>query len=96
MRQKVTISPYLGYQKEDQLSEAWAGFNFRVYWLSFGGAISSNLDPAASAGIKLKNLMVQYNMDLTRSSMLNKQLLSHQLTLRFTTKAGRVGQRLLN
>lgn len=96
MRQKITISPYVVYQREDQLSEAWAGFNFRVYWLSFGGAISSNLDPAASAGIKLKNFMVQYNMDLTRSSMLNKQLLSHQLTLRFTTKAGRVGQRLLN
>lgn len=96
VRQKITISPYLVYQKEDQLSEAWAGFNFRFYWLTLGGAISSNLDPAASAGIKLKNFMLQYNMDLTRSSILNKQLLSHQLTLRFTTKAGRVGQRLLN
>jgi type IX secretion system PorP/SprF family membrane protein len=96
VRQKITISPYMVYQKEDQLSEAWAGFNFRFYWFTLGGAISSNLDPAASAGIKLKNFMLQYNMDLTQSSMLNKQLFSHQLTLRFTTKAGRVGQRLLN
>jgi type IX secretion system PorP/SprF family membrane protein len=96
VRQKITISPYLIYQKEDQLSEAWAGFNFRFYWLTLGGAISSNFDLASSAGIKLKNFMLQYNVDLTHSSMLNKQLLSHQLTLRFTTKAGRVGQRLLN
>jgi len=96
VRQKITISPYLVYQKEENLSEAWGGFNFKLNWLTIGGAISSRLDPAVSAGIKLKHFMFQYNMDLTHSTMLNKQLLSHQLTLRFTTKAGRVGQRLLN
>jgi type IX secretion system PorP/SprF family membrane protein len=96
IRQNVTISPYLVYQREDQLSEAWGGFNFRVYWLTFGGAISSKLDPAVSAGIKLKNLMLYYNLDLTHSSMLNKQVFSHQFTLRFTTKTRHIGRPILN
>jgi hypothetical protein len=77
-------------------AKAWGGFNFLVYRLTFGGAISSKLDPAVSAGIKLKYLILQYNLDLTHSSMLNKQVFSHQFTLRFTTKTRHIGRPILN
>jgi type IX secretion system PorP/SprF family membrane protein len=95
-KEKIMISPYLVYQKEDQLSEAWAGFNLKFYWLTVGGALSSNLEPAASVGLKFKHFMLQYNADLTNSQIYNSKNLSHQLTLRFLSKPSRVGQRLLN
>ncbi len=95
-KQRIMLSPYLVYQKEDQLAEAWAGFNFTCYWLNVGGAISSKLEPAASVGIKFKRFMLQYNADFTNSQLYSSKNLSHQITLRFLTKPSRVGQRLLN
>ena len=96
IRQKFTVSPYIVYQKQDKFSEAWAGVNLRLHWLAVGGAVSSNLEPAASIGIHLKHFMLKYNADLTHSYMFGKPLLSHQISLRFITKSGRVAQRLLN
>lgn len=90
------LSPYLVYQNFEDINEIWAGANFRCYWLTIGGAISSNLDPAASLGVKFKNFSLMYNADYLRSGVTEKRSLSHQLTLRITGKPNRMGQRFLN
>ena len=89
-------APYIVYQKNEQLSEAWLGVNFHYRWLTMGGAVSSNLEPAASIGIKMDRFSLQYNADLAYSMMNDKKALSHQLTLRFLGKPSRFGKRLLN
>ncbi|NRA11536.1 MAG: hypothetical protein HRT57_06250, partial [Crocinitomicaceae bacterium] len=94
--EKMEFSPYMVYQKNEQLSESWLGFNYRWQWLTIGGAISSNLDPAASIGVKFKHFSMHVNSDYTYSLMNNKKALSHQVTLRFLGKPNRFGKRLLN
>jgi len=95
-KENLTVSPYFVYQQKEALSEGWLGFNLRYHWLTVGGAISSNLDPAASIGLKFSHFMIAYNADYTYSQYLDGMRLSHQLTLRFLTKPSRIGQRLLN
>lgn len=80
------FSTYLMYQKHEQLSEMWLGLNARWRWLTFGGALSSGLDPVASLGVKFNYFLLQYNADYSSSAMNNKRELSHQLTLRFLGK----------
>lgn len=95
-RENLSVSPYIVYQNQGNLSEGWLGVNFRYHWLTIGGAISSDLEPAASLGLKFDHFMITYNADYTRSQMLNTTSLSHQVTIRFLSKPSRVGQRLLN
>ena len=95
-KENLTVSPYFVYQQKESLSEGWLGFNFRYHWLTMGGAISSNMAPAASVGLKFSHFMIAYNADYTFSQYLNGSRLSHQLTLRFLSKPSRIGQRLLN
>ncbi|MCE2682258.1 MAG: type IX secretion system membrane protein PorP/SprF [Cryomorphaceae bacterium] len=95
-RENFGASPYLVYQQYEKLKEAWLGVNLRYQWITVGGAISSQLDPAVSLGIKFNHVMLAYNADLTHSEVLGKQFLSHQLTIRILTKPSRMGQRLLN
>jgi hypothetical protein len=95
-KENLSISPYIVFQKQENLAEAWLGANVRYHWLTIGGAISSSLEPAVSIGLKFNRFMVAYNADLTTSQMLNKANLSHQITFRFLSKPSRVGQRLIN
>lgn len=95
-KENFGVSTYLVYQNKGSLSEAWLGANARYNWITFGGAVSSNLEPSVSLGLKFDHFMLSYNADLVNSSLLQKSSLSHQLTIRFLTKPGRVGQRLLN
>lgn len=95
-KENMSLSPYLVYQQKEKLSEAWLGFNYRWGWFNVGGAISSNLDPAASIGLKFKQFSLHYNADYTKSILTNQQSLSHQVSLRFLGKASRSGQRFLN
>ena len=94
--ENMTFSPYMVYQKNEQLSEAWLGFNYRLNWFTMGGAISSNYEPAASIGVKFKYFSMHVNSDYTYSLMTNKKALSYQVTLRFLGKPNHFGKRLLN
>jgi hypothetical protein len=95
-RENFMLSPYAVYQQQEDLEEAWIGFNMKYHWITLGGAISNKLEPAASIGVKFDHIMIAYNADYTQSGMLNNSGLSHQLTIRFLSKPSRVGQRLLN
>lgn len=83
---KTSFSPYAVYQKNDQLSELWAGANFSYTWFNIGVAASNNLEPAASIGMKFDNFSLHYNADYSKSVMLGEKALSHQLTIRFLAK----------
>lgn len=87
------LSPYVVYQKKENLSELWAGANFRWKGLSVGIAGSSNLDPAASIGMKFDQFSLHYTADYTTSTMIGERALSHQVTLRLKAKTSRLGQR---
>jgi len=95
-KENITVSPYIVYQQKEKLSEAWLGVNFRYHWLTVGGGVSSSLEPAASIGLKFDRFMLTYNADYTNSQLLSEPQLSHQLTIRFTSKPSRFGQKLLN
>lgn len=90
------LSPYFVYQKFESVDEAWLGANFRWHWFTLGGGVSSNLDPAASIGMKFKHFSVIYNADYLQSNLTQQRSLSHQVTLRIVGKPNRIGQRLLN
>lgn len=91
---KTSFSPYAVYQKNDQLSELWAGANFSYGWFNIGLAASNNMEPAASIGMKFDNFSVHYNADYTQSKMLGEKALSHQLTIRFVAKQSNYSNQL--
>lgn len=95
-KESLTLSPYLIYHKNEQLNEGWLGLNMRWGWATLGMAASSNVDLAASIGLKFTHFSVSYQADYTKNTNYNKQLLSHQLSLRFLTKMSKHGQRILN
>jgi type IX secretion system PorP/SprF family membrane protein len=91
--EKLSLSPYLVYQKHENLSEMWAGANFAYKWFNIGIATSNKLEPAASIGMKFDHFSLRYNADYTQSTMLDKKALSHQLTIRFVAKKSRFNKR---
>lgn len=91
-----SFSPYIMYQKVENLSEIWGGSIFRYKKLTMGGGFSSHGDYAGSIGIKTNRLMITYAIDNTQSAILNKKLLSQQLTLRLLTNRNRKDYRMLN
>lgn len=95
MNEKMILSPYAVYQQQESLSELWVGANFQYNWFTFGAGVSSNLDPAASIGMKFKHFTIHYNADYTTSAMLGSRALSHQLSLRFNTKPSPFGRRII-
>ncbi len=95
-KENLSLSPYLVYQNNERLSEAWLGANFRWNWFTLGGGISSNMEPAGSIGLKFDHFALTYNADYVESAMTGRSALSHQLTLRFVSKPSRFGRRLLN
>jgi type IX secretion system PorP/SprF family membrane protein len=82
-RENIGLSPYIVYQQNEQLSEAWLGVNARYEWITMGAAVSSNADFVGSLGMKFNRFAVNYNMDFTHSYLFDKQIISHQLSLRF-------------
>ncbi len=89
LNKKMAVSPYLLYQKKGSLEESWAGANFRFKWLNAGAAISNHLEPAFSLGIKNQRFLLNYQTDFLNSSLLDKKVMSHQLTLRILAKPNR-------
>lgn len=92
----VTYSGYLLHQKFADLDEVWGGGSIRWSWLEIGAGASNNLDFGASAGINMNQFSVHYNIDYLESRLLNKQLLSHQVTMRIILKSRGMASRFLS
>jgi hypothetical protein len=90
-----SFSPYIMYQKMENLSEIWGGSIFRYKKFIFGGGISSLGDYAGSIGIKTNRLMITYAVDNTQSVLAKEGLFSQQFTLRILTNRGSNNRRML-
>ena len=95
-KRTASVSPYMVYQKFGDLEEFWGGLNLRYKWAKIGLGLSSNMEPSASIGLRFNHFTMLYSADYTKSAIINKSMLSHQLTLRFNTKPCRIGQRILS
>lgn len=95
-RELIGLSPYLVYQQREDLKELWMGVNTRLNWFTMGLAVSDRLDGVASAGIKFEQFSFNYQADLTHSALWDKQILSHQLNIKFTTFNSNKKQKFIN
>lgn len=105
---RTMLSPYAVYQRNEELSELWAGVNFTWNWGSspaagssksfiIGIASSDQLEPAATIGMDFGSFRFMYNADYARSSMTGEQMLSHQLSLRLLSgRKNRGGRNFYN
>lgn len=92
----IRYSTYLFYQNFGSLNELWTGVNVQWNFLEVGGGISTNLDLGSSIGVKLDQFSVHYNIDYLTSRMMDKQFLSHQISMRYLLKPNRYAAKFLN
>ena len=95
-KENMMLSPYLVYMNKEQISDLWIGVNYRFNWFTVGAAISDKVEPTASIGIKFERFSLVYNADYLKSSLTNKQSLSHQVSVRIMSKPKKYGYKLLN
>lgn len=88
----MSFSPFVAYQQFGTRKELWAGSNFRMNSFTFGGSISQKKDFTASIGMKFERFKVVYHYDHTHSTVLNKQIGSHNIGIRINgrTKKSRI------
>ncbi len=82
----------MAYQQYGSTPEFWAGMNYRVGWLTLGGAISTEKEFTASAGLKFETFKLVYHYDYTQSTLMDTKTGSHNIGIRFNAK--RKNQRL--
>lgn len=88
----LSFSPFVAYQQFGSRKEIWAGSNFRFNSFTFGGSISQKKDFTASIGMKFERFKLVYHYDHTYSTVLNKQIGSHNVGIRINgrTKKSRI------
>ncbi|MCB9224724.1 MAG: PorP/SprF family type IX secretion system membrane protein [Crocinitomicaceae bacterium] len=79
---KMGISPFVAYQQYGQRKELWAGFNYRLNWMTIGGSISQHKDFTAAIGMKFKSFKLVYHYDQTMSTLNDTKIGSHNIGLR--------------
>lgn len=95
-KELIGLSPYLVYQQSENLKELWMGVNSRLNWFTMGLAVSDRMDAVASVGVKFEKFAFSYQTDYTHSALWDKQLLSHQVSLKFTTFNSNKKQKFIN
>lgn len=69
--------------------------NYRYRFMTVGAAISTNADPVASIGLSFDRFRLVYFADYSKNSLKGKRMLSHQLSLRFTSKPNKNSRKLM-
>jgi hypothetical protein len=93
---KTALSTYLVYQNFGQLNKGWLGVNYRYRFMTVGASISTDLDPVGSIGLSFDRFKFSYMTDYTMNNIVGKRMLSHQLSIRITSKPSRNSNKLLN
>ena len=88
----MTYSPFVAYQQSGSQPEFWAGMNYRLGWMTVGGAVSNNKEFTASVGMKFETFKLVYHYDYTASALTQTRMGSHNIGIRFNAK--RKNQRL--
>jgi len=92
----IKISGYGLFQKNGELNELWMGGNFQYKWIQAGAGMSTNVDFGASLGTVFNRFSFHYNIDYTKSRLLNDKFLSHQVTMKILLKPNRYAAKFLN
>lgn len=92
----IKISGYGLFQNFGELNELWLGGNVQYKWLQAGVGVSTNADLGASLGTSFNRFSLHYNIDYTKSRLLNDKLLSHQVTMKILLKPSRYAAKFLN
>lgn len=92
---KTSLSTYLLYRNYGDVNEGWLGMNYRYRFMTVGAAISTNADPVASIGLSFDRFRLVYFADYSKNSLKGKRMLSHQLSLRFTSKPNKNSRKLM-
>lgn len=79
----MTISPFVSYRNFGLAKTYWGGINYRLKYVSIGGAYSSNKDYTASIGLKFKKFKLIYHYDKTTSIVSSQKIASHNVGIRF-------------
>lgn len=83
----MTYSPFVAYQQYGNNPEFWGGMNFRLGWMTLGGAISTDKEFTASAGLKFETFKLVYHYDYTESTLTETRFGSHNIGIRFNAKS---------
>lgn len=93
---KTALSTYIAYQNFGKLNKGWLGVNYRYRFMTVGASISTDLDPVGSIGLSFDRFKLSYMTDYTMNNVVGKRMLSHQLSIRITSKPSRSSTKLLN
>ncbi|PKR79925.1 hypothetical protein CW751_12645 [Brumimicrobium salinarum] len=92
----IRISGYGLYQNNGYLNELWLGGNAQFNWLQFGAGINTQADVGVSLGTIFKQFSIHYNLDYLQSQLMEKKLLSHQVSIKLMLKPSRLTSKFLN
>ena len=92
---KLSLSPYIYYEKFENREETWAGLNFQYKTWAVGGALSTKKNLAVSTGLRFSNFAVTYQFDRTYSNLIGQNLSSHQLGITINSKVSRSPRRYI-
>lgn len=96
LNKKALWSSHLVYQNHGMLNKFWLGSNIKYNYLSLGASISSMGEPMFSFGLVTNYLTLRYAADFSKSDVLNRKTMSHQLNLRILIKESRMKKMILN
>lgn len=96
LNKKALWSSHLVYQNHGLLNKFWLGSNIKYNYLSLGASISSNGEPMLSFGLATHDITLRYAADFSKSVVLNKKTMNHQLNLRILIKESRIKKMILN
>lgn len=85
----MSISPFVAYQQFGQRKELWVGANYRINAFTIGGSISQKKEFTAAVGMKFEKFKLVYHYDQTMSTALNKQIGSHNISIRFNGRTNK-------
>lgn len=90
------IEGYLFYQNYGALNELWVGTNFQYRWFQVGAGLNTNLDFGGTLGLIFNKFEIHYNLDYTKSQLLQNKFLSHQISLRVLLSSNRPNHHLFD
>lgn len=79
---KSVISPYLQYNKMGELNDLWLGSAVRIRGFVMGGSVATSKSAKVLLGLQGNKMRFTVSSDYSKSMLLDKYALSHELSLR--------------
>ena len=82
LNKPLSLSAFVAYDQFGERQEAWGGLSSRFNCVTLGASVSNELNYTASAGLQFEHFKLVYHYDRTTSLITDKQIGSHNLSLR--------------